>query len=123
VFPSGEWSGYWQQGTERGAQDLRLTFRNGSITGHGCDPLGEFAITGRYDDEAREVTFWKRYLGAHAVWYRGFSDGIEGIWGTWHIEPAGRGGFHIRPRGSGEHAEVAAAAEVPAEPARAGSRA
>lgn len=110
VFPSGEWSGYWIQGGERGSQDLRLHFARGRISGAGADKVGEFAIRGGYDDEKREVWFEKNYLGLHSVFYRGFNDGIEGIWGDWQIGAFTRGGFHIWPQGheTGEQVEVSA---------------
>lgn len=108
VFTSGDYSGYWIQDSHRGDQDLWLSFRRGSVTGFGTDMVGRFVVTGRYDDDSAEVHFTKQYLGQHPVFYRGFRDGIEGIWGTWEIRGLGfhdRGGFHIWPKGTDLGAE------------------
>ena len=101
VFPSGDYQGYWIQDGTRGDQDLWISFRRGTVTGFGTDVVGRFVLSGRYDEEASEVRFTKQYLGQHPVFYRGFRDGIEGIWGTWEIRGLGfhdRGGFHIWPK-------------------------
>ena len=113
VFPSGEWSGYWIQGTERGSQDLRLHFARGTISGGGGDRIGDFVVRGSYDDEKREVWFEKSYAGKHSVFYRGFNDGIAGIWGDWQIGTFTRGGFHIWPQGHGTGEQIAIAVEAP----------
>ena len=106
-FPSGEWRGYYlQTGFGKHRQTLVLTFRGGRMTGSGDDSIGRFTIKGRYDVESKEVTWTKSYLGSHDVYYRGFRE-IKGIWGTWEIGEAHRGGFHIWPIGEDEgmHAE------------------
>jgi hypothetical protein len=117
-FPSGEWVGFWLQDLGGGApqrcrQDLFLTFSGGTMRGQGDDGVGRFTVTGRYDVASREVTWTKRYLGRHAVHYRGFRE-IKGIWGVWELDSE-RGGFHIWPRSEGEQvaAEVAQEIEAP----------
>ena len=99
-FPSGAWTGYYQQFGQRHRQDLQLEFRDGAVRGSGGDGIGAFAVRGHYDRAALEVTLVKSYRGSHEVHYRGFREG-KGIWGTWAIPPWHRGGFHIWPRGSG----------------------
>jgi hypothetical protein len=105
-FPSGEWSGFFlQPSVSRGRwrMDLRLTFKEGLLRGDGIDGVGEFLIQGRYDLKTGEVTFHKRYLRRHEVFYRGWNEG-KGIWGTWELMAAGgrdKGGFHIWPKGHG----------------------
>ena len=114
-FPSGEWVGYWLEGGSRCRQDLVLNFRSGVLSGSGGDSVGAFSIRGSYDVESREVTWTKKYLGAHDVYYRGFRE-IKGIWGTWEIEGF-RSGFHIWPRSEGEAEAIATSekSEVPVE--------
>ena len=118
VFPSGDYRGYWLQSGQRGQQDLWLSFRRGLVTGFGTDRVGRFVIHGRYDDARSEVRFTKQYLGLHSVFYRGFRDGLVGIWGTWEIQSPtffDRGGFHIWPKNSGfaSRAEAVAAHSEP----------
>lgn len=118
LFPSGEWTGFYQQAGGRFAQDLVLEFAGGVLRGNGGDGIGSFTVLGRYDASTLEVAWTKTYLGAHAVYYRGYRDG-KGIWGTWEIAGFARGGFHIWPRRHGaaaavEQAEVEAPAPQPA---------
>jgi len=81
--------------------DLDLSFANGDLRGGGCDDVGRFLVTGRYDAANRECYWTKTYPGSHQVYYRGFREG-KGIWGAWHIARSSHGGFHIWPRGLGE---------------------
>lgn len=111
-FPSGDWAGFYQQGSSKFRMDLRLSFRANVISGAGADSIGQFSVRGRYDPESREVTFSKRYQGAHDVYYRGYRE-TRGIWGVWEIGTFQRSGFHIWPRGEGEN--ESAAAEATAE--------
>jgi hypothetical protein len=105
-FPSGPWTGFFLQPQVPGRHlmDLRLTFRQGQLTGEGRDRVGLFVLRGVYDLVDGKVHWTKRYLGRHDVFYKGFNEG-KGIWGTWEIPPeqnAGmtwRGGFHIWPEG------------------------
>jgi hypothetical protein len=95
-FPSGPWTGFYQQTGRRYAQDMELTFEGGVIRGAGWDNQGEFVIKGCYDLESREVRWTKKYVGLHNVYYRGFREG-KGIWGTWQMPGQRRAGFHIWP--------------------------
>ena len=120
-FPSGEWMGFYNyRPGDRHRMHLQLTFANGTINGIGNDDVGRFVIKGQYDPQTRECWWRKTYLGAHAVFYRGFREG-RGIWGTWEITIRDHGGFHIWPRqpGEGEGIEMK---EKDAEPVDAVSR-
>ncbi len=104
-FPSGPWTGYFLQKVLPGRHlmEMRLTFRQGQITGEGRDRVGVFIMHGRYDVADGKCRWTKRYLGKHDVFYHGFNEG-KGIWGTWEIPTVphpdmGRGGFHIWPEG------------------------
>ena len=113
-FSSGPWVGFYTYaGGRRERMDLSLTFREGSVSGAGTDPVGPFIIVGRYTAETNEVHWTKSYLGAHSVYYKGFRDD-RGIWGTWEISPGWTGGFHIWPKGQGEGAAQEAEADVEA---------
>jgi hypothetical protein len=105
-FPSGPWTGfflqYWLPG--RHTTDLRVTWRDGKLTGTGQDWVGPYRIDGSYELDTGRCEWTKRYLGKHAVAYRGVNDG-HGIWGVWEIRILGglyvdRGGFHIWPEGT-----------------------
>ncbi len=112
-FPSGDWVGYWLEDPGgRYRQELRLTFRDGVLSGTGADSVAEFLVRGRYDAESKEVWWSKQYLGAHSVYYRGFRE-IKGIWGTWELDGT-RGGFHIWPRSEGEFEAETATEEAEA---------
>jgi hypothetical protein len=74
TFPSGPWTGYYQQDRSRFRQDLHLRFRNGVMSGGGSDPIGPFVVHGAYDEATGEATWTKRYVGGHAVLYRGFRE-------------------------------------------------
>lgn len=105
-FPSGPWTGFFVQkliAPGKHTMELRLQFRDGTMTGEGRDWVGPFLVRGRYDVADGQCHFTKSYLGRHDVFYRGFNEG-KGIWGTWGLltalEPALRhGGFHIWPEG------------------------
>src|SRR5881227_325081 len=83
-FPSGPWTGFFLQPLVPGRHlmDLRLTFRQGGMSGEGRDWVGKFVIRGRYNVQDGKCYWTKRYLGKHDVFYRGFNEG-KGIWGTW----------------------------------------
>ena len=100
-YPSGPWTGYYQQSGRQFRQDLDLQFTNGVMTGTGSDSLGRFTVHGSYGENGGEVRWTKRYFGRHRVFYRGFREG-KGIWGIWEIPPRDRSGFHIWPLGAGE---------------------
>jgi hypothetical protein len=121
-FPSGPWVGFWLQRSPpigRHMMEMRLTFRQGQISGEGRDWVGAFLFTGRYDIADGRCHWTKRYLGKHDVYYQGFNEG-KGIWGTWEI-PAGdgyrpsQGGFHIWPEGMADPTQesLSARAEMP----------
>ncbi len=78
--------------------DLLLNFQQGRIQGEASDRVGPSIVSGRYNVSACECWWIKTYISAHHVTYRGFREG-KGIWGTWEIATAWRGGFHIWPLG------------------------
>lgn len=102
-FPSGPWTGYWLQRELPGkhTMEIRLTFRNGELTGDGCDRVGAFLFKGRYNLADGKCHWTKKYLDKHDVFYQGYNEG-KGIWGVWEIGELARGGFHIWPEGLGE---------------------
>jgi hypothetical protein len=118
-FPSGPWVGFWLQRLPplgRQMMEMRLTFRQGQMTGEGLDLLGAFLFTGRYDIADGRCHWTKRYIGKHDVFYQGFNEG-KGIWGTWEIPASDRhpllhGGFHIWPEGMADPTEEALSAST-----------
>lgn len=109
-FPSGPWTGYFLQKSHPGKHmmDLRLTFKQGGMTGEGRDWVGEFLIKGRYNVADGKCYWTKKYLGKHDVFYQGYNEG-KGIWGAWEIPGHAmtlglrlHGGFHIWPEGMGD---------------------
>ncbi len=113
-YTSGPWTGFYTYSNGlRERMDLSLTFREGKVTGQGSDPVGPFLVRGGYDAKNGEVWWTKTYPGSHEVFYKGYRD-TRGIWGTWEIHPGWSGGFHIRPRGQGDSAQVEAEAEIEA---------
>jgi hypothetical protein len=104
-FPSGPWIGFFLQKAMPGRHrmELRLQFRNGTLTGEGRDWVGAFIVRGQYTVADGRCHWQKRYLAKHDVFYNGFNEG-KGIWGVWEIPtevlPDVRtGGFHIWPEG------------------------
>jgi hypothetical protein len=105
-FPSGAWTGFFLQYWLPGRHDtnLRMSCRDGQLTGIGRDWVGAYSISGTYDLATGQCEWIKKYKGKHSVSYRGVNDG-HGIWGVWEIRQlAGlyvdRGGFHIWPEGT-----------------------
>jgi hypothetical protein len=92
--------------------DLRLEFADGRITGDGADSVGVFVIAGGYNSAGGDCHWVKTYVGRHAVSYTGFREG-KGIWGTWDIPQAWRGGFEIWPLGEEEAEELQIEEEEP----------
>jgi len=92
--------------------DLVLTFSNHTISGDGSDDIGQFVITGRFDETNGECYWTKAYIAGHNVYYRGFREG-KGIWGLWEL-PNESGGFQIWPLGQGEGEQDYESAEEPA---------
>lgn len=122
-YPSGPWTGFFLQRNLPGKHrmELRLTFRQGDMSGEGRDWVGDFIIRGKYDKNDGRCHWSKRYLGKHDVFYQGFNEG-KGIWGQWEISatseyPRLHGGFHIWPEGMAEPTGDALkiGAEVPVE--------
>ncbi len=115
-FPSGPWAGFflWPAVPGRHAMELRLTFREGVMSGEGRDRCGEFLVRGRYQTKDGKCWWTKKYLGKHDVFYEGFNEG-RGIWGNWEIPRDSRGGFHIWPEAMGDPTlkKLEAEADVP----------
>jgi hypothetical protein len=112
-FPSGPWTGFFLQPplTGRFWMELRLTFSHGRLQGDGRDRIGVFTFAGTYDVRDGTCHWTKRYVGQHAVAYRGYNEG-KGIWGVWDIPPRMRGGFHIWPVGISDPTAQAAEEHV-----------
>jgi hypothetical protein len=103
-FPSGPWVGYFLQKElppGKHGMELRLTFRQGVMTGEGRDLIGEFLIRGKYQVEDGKCWWSKRFIGKHDVAYQGYNEG-KGIWGLWEIPPSWKGGFYIWPEAMGD---------------------
>lgn len=117
-FPSGFWTGFWQQRSRRGKMELGLTFADGKLFGEGGDAVGDFVISGAYDIANGRCAMLKSYLGQHDVHYDGRAT-ERGIVGVWRIAHADRtvdaGDFRIWPLGPGDgtRREEAAALAVP----------
>jgi hypothetical protein len=99
--------------------ELTLTFAGGRLTGEGRDRVGKFTVEGNYDVADGKCRWVKRYVGRHAVRYKGFNEG-KGIWGTWELHDVGTvftGGFHIWPEGMADPTQprLAEEADVPIE--------
>jgi hypothetical protein len=102
-FPSGPWTGFFVQShflPGRYQMELRLTFKQGEMTGEGRDWVGQFLVRGQYDVQDGRCHWTKRYIGKHDVFYQGFNEG-KGIWGMWELpdDSSVKGGFHIWPEG------------------------
>jgi hypothetical protein len=113
-FPSGPWTGFYNYGNSarKHRMDLVLTFADRAVSGDGCDDIGQFLVSGRFDDTNGECYWTKTYVGGHDVYYRGFREG-KGIWGLWELT-VDSGGFHIWPRGEEESEQEHESAEEPA---------
>jgi hypothetical protein len=120
-FPSGKWVGFFldKRLAGRHQMELVLAFAGGRMSGQGRDRVGRFTVEGNYDVADGKCKWVKRYVGRHAVWYKGFNEG-KGIWGTWELRDAGltfTGGFHIWPEGMADPTQprLAEEADVPIE--------
>jgi len=111
-FPSGPWRGFYVYSADgaRHGMAMRLTFKDGVLTGAGDDDIGHFTIKGRYDAESLEVHWIKTYVGRHSVYYKGFGEPAR-IWGTWELA-SWSGGFKIWPGGGDLSLVESAEAEV-----------
>lgn len=105
LFPSGEWEGFYTytQGPTASQHKMSfvLRFQNHSVDGSGNDDIGRFSWHGLYDTHNLECEMTKYYF-THSVLYKGYVD-QNGIWGTWTIGNAWRGGFHIWPKTAREN--------------------
>ena len=81
------------------------------VSGDGSDDIGQFVITGRFDETNGECYWTKAYMAGHDVYYRGFREG-KGIWGLWEL-PNESGGFHIWPLGQGKANRIMRAQKSP----------
>jgi hypothetical protein len=122
-FPSGPWVGYFVQFGKH-LTELRLTFKQGAMTGEGRDWVGDYLVRGRYDLANGKCYWTKSYIGQHDVFYDGYNEG-KGIWGRWEVVPYGHtyhGGFHIWPEGMDDPTQqhLAAEADLPAPVEEAG---
>lgn len=117
-FPDGAWRGFYVYPTDdsRHYMDLRLTFREGTLSGVGDDDVGPFVIRGQYDVLTLEVHWTKTYIGRHSVFYKGYGEPAR-IWGTWELSGM-TGGFKIWPGDGDGSLKRTAEAEVE-EPDRA----
>ena len=127
-FPSGPWTGFFQQKAVPGRHptDLELAFAGGAVVGEGRDWVGEYTVRGTYDPADGRCEWTKQYLGKHSVSYLGYNEG-NGIWGVWEIRAflglyRDRGVFHLWPAGRspGAEAEYTYAAAPPGWEARFG---
>jgi hypothetical protein len=121
-FPSGKWVGFFldKRLPGRHQMEIVLTFAGGRMSGEGRDRVGKFSFEGSYDVADGKCAWVKRYVGKHAVRYKGFNEG-KGIWGTWEMVWGAitfSGGFHIWPEGMADPSQprLAEEADVPVEP-------
>lgn len=120
-FPSGKWVGFFldKRLPGRHQMEILLTFAGGRMSGDGRDRVGKFTFEGSYNLADGQCVWVKRYVGQHAVRYKGFNEG-KGIWGTWELRDSGltfTGGFHIWPEGMADPTQprLAEEADVPIE--------
>lgn len=108
MFPSGQWTGHWdQRGFGRqDMHDVTLTFRNDQLTGKGWDCVGQFTLSGTVLPD-NKVRITKNYEGRHSVVYLGEHDGEGTISGAWALF-GDNGTFALRPAGGfrGEGAPI-----------------
>lgn len=104
-FVSGEWSGFYIEShrPQRGWMHLYLTFENGQIHGEGTDYVGPWVIQGTYDENTKNCSWTKKYVGKHSVRYAGKCS-ENGIQGSWTIFSSGP--FHIWPKSHGHFNEL-----------------
>lgn len=96
MFPSGKWTGHYDQYGEREVmQDLDIRFSGDVITGAGHDRVGPFTLSGQVLP-GHCVEIVKAYDGQHRVVYRGEHDGEGAIVGVWSLT-MDHGTFAMRP--------------------------
>lgn len=115
-FPSGLWSGYYNQdGRNHALTQFRLEVTaSGDLSGTGVDDVGQYTIDGKMRKRGRQMKFHKRYLvgtpasngmlsgenAGHTVKYKGemVGQGLhQGFRGTWKIRGVDSGAFHLWP--------------------------
>lgn len=115
-FPSGRWVGYWEQRGRLGRMELDITFGGGKLFGDGRDMVGDFVISGSYNNAKGECFFHKAYLGRHGIEYDGwaYAEGIRGVWRIMRADGCveGLGVFHIWPLAHGDINHLTTAAAV-----------
>src|SRR3954454_364685 len=121
-FPRGKWVAFFldKRLPGRHQMEILLTFAGGRMSGEGRDRVGKFTFEGSYDVADGKCAWVKRYVGKHAVRYKGFNEG-KGIWGTWEMfwgAFAFSGVFHIWPEGMADPSQprLTEEADVPVEP-------
>jgi hypothetical protein len=97
MYPSGHWTGFWEQPGwgKQPMHDLELYFAEGAIEGHGRDCIGAFTFEGTYERDG-SVAMTKQYLGRHRVLYHGSYDGEGTVFGRWSIGTFWSGPFALR---------------------------
>ncbi len=109
LFPSGDWEGFYlyRWSGFRHMMAFTLDFREGTVSGHGCDDIAPFNWSGIYDVDQLRCRMTKHYA-THTVEYDGYVD-ENGIWGTWTIGQGFSGGFHLWPKPGFKKEETAEA--------------
>jgi len=76
---SGHWIGYYLQYNESHVFSVNIHFEADTVNGSGDDEIGTFSISGSFNPLTGDISFLKRYHGAHAVNYSGkvTSDGCS----------------------------------------------
>ncbi len=108
MFPSGQWTGHWDQNGmgRQDMHDLTLRFRNEQLEGEGWDCVGRFTLSGTVLP-GNKVQITKKYERRHSVVYLGEHDGEGTISGAWALF-GDNGTFALRPvaRFHGEEAPI-----------------
>lgn len=108
---NGEWEGFYNYpfGTTKHKMETFLNYKDGKISGHGSDDIGQFTWSGKYDEEMYKVNMVKSY-GSHDVNYSGNID-ENGLWGIWAIGEF-KGGFHLWPKKADQKENIAVTEEI-----------
>ena len=94
MFPSGHWRGWYVQFGAQHESNAQIEFIDGAMQGHGCDQVGAFRISGKYDPKSLTADWLKTYSGAHNVQYIGTLIG-DVLQGTWTITCGAHGTFEL----------------------------
>ena len=96
------WKGYYEQNGQR--NEMRFAqfaaIQGQGVFGSGSDNIGQFQIQGNVSNNG-DIMFTKQYMGKHAVRYTGRISGSS-IDGTWELQGAGTGKFHIEMDSQGQ---------------------